>query len=59
MLLLLPKCPACIAAYLALFAGAGVAGVVAPYLRMMVAVGFLVSGFVVLLHWFRGRVQSR
>lgn len=59
MLLLLPKCPACIAAYLAVFAGAGVAAAIAPYLRMMIALGFVMSGLVVLLHWFRRRTQSR
>jgi len=55
MLLLLPKCPACIAAYLALFAGAGVASAIAPYLRMLVAVGFVVSCVFVALRFRRSQ----
>jgi hypothetical protein len=47
MLLLLPKCPACIAAYLSLWTGLGVANSVAGHLRFAVAGIFLVS-----LMWF-------
>jgi hypothetical protein len=35
MLVLLPKCPACVAAYLAVWTGAGLAAPIAEYLRPM------------------------
>src|SRR5271154_3825317 len=43
LLVLLPKCPMCIAAYLTLWTGAGVAMPVATHLRLMAATLFLVS----------------
>lgn len=43
LLLLLPKCPACMAAYLAVFTGVGLAGPVAEYLRPLMAIIFAVS----------------
>ncbi|HEX7159010.1 MAG TPA: hypothetical protein VF214_08360 [Edaphobacter sp.] len=43
MLLLLPKCPACVAAYLAVWTGAGLAAPVAEYLRPVLAVVFVIS----------------
>lgn len=43
LLVLLPKCPACVAAYLAVFTGAGLAGPVAEYLRPVMAVVFAAS----------------
>jgi hypothetical protein len=43
LLVLLPKCPMCIAAYLALWTGAGVAMQVATYLRPMTAILFCAS----------------
>jgi hypothetical protein len=43
MLLLLPKCPACLAAYLSLWTGLGVANSVAGHLRFAVGGIFLAS----------------
>ena len=48
MLVLLPKCPMCIAAYLAVWTGAGIAVPVAGYLRLVMAAIFVMSlGFLV------------
>jgi hypothetical protein len=47
MVILMPKCPACIAAYLALWMGAGVATSVAGHLRFVMAGVFFAS-----LIWF-------
>ena len=43
LLVLLPKCPMCIAAYLTLWTGAGVAMPIATHLRLMAATLFFVS----------------
>ncbi len=43
MLLLLPKCPACVAAYVAIGIGAGLAAPVAEYLRPLMAAVFAAS----------------
>jgi hypothetical protein len=43
LLVLLPKCPMCIAAYLTLWTGAGVAMQVATHLRPMAATLFCAS----------------
>jgi hypothetical protein len=43
MLVLLPKCPACIAAYLAVWTGAGLAAPIAGHLRVVMAVIFVAS----------------
>lgn len=43
MLVLLPKCPACVAAYLAVWTGAGLAAPVAEYLRPLLSVVFAAS----------------
>ena len=43
LLVLLPKCPMCIAAYLTLWTGASVAMSVATYLRPMLAILFFAS----------------
>ena len=43
MLLLLPKCPVCIAAYLAVWTGAGAAMPIAGHLRFVLAAIFVVS----------------
>ena len=43
MLLLLPKCPVCIAAYLAVWTGVGIAAPIAGHLRSVMAVIFVMS----------------
>lgn len=43
MLVLLPKCPMCIAAYLAVWTGAGMATPIAGHLRFLMAAIFVVS----------------
>ena len=43
MLLLLPKCPVCIAAYLTVWIGAGIAAPIAGHLRFAMAAIFVVS----------------
>jgi hypothetical protein len=43
LLVLLPKCPMCIAAYLTLWTGASIAMPVAMHLRSMVAILFVAS----------------
>ena len=51
LLVLLPKCPMCIAAYLALWTGAGVAMPIAMHLRPMTAVLFMASVFLLGFRW--------
>jgi hypothetical protein len=51
LLVLLPKCPMCIAAYLTLWTGASVAMPVAMHLRPMMAILFLASVFLLGLRW--------
>lgn len=55
MLLLVPKCPACVAAYLAVWTGAGLAAPVAEYLRPVLAAVFAVS----LIYLVVGRLMGR
>lgn len=51
MLVLLPKCPMCIAAYLGVWMGAGIAAPVAGHLRFAMAVIFVGSlGFALVRH---------
>jgi hypothetical protein len=51
LLVLLPKCPMCIAAYLTLWTGAGVAMPIAMHLRPMMAILFLASLFLLGFRW--------
>jgi hypothetical protein len=55
MLLLLPKCPACVAAWLAVWTGAGLAAPVAEYLRPVLLVIFVASVIHLVAARFRGR----
>jgi hypothetical protein len=55
MLLLLPKCPACVAAYVAVWTGAGLAAPVAEYLRPVLAVIFVASVICLVAGRFMGR----
>jgi|ERR1700761_1629920 hypothetical protein len=57
MLILLPKCPACIAAYLSLWTGLGVATTVAGHLRFLVAGVFSASLVWVVLQRLLARRQ--
>jgi hypothetical protein len=43
MLVLLPKCPMCIAAYIAMVTGAGIATPIAGHLRFVMAIIFVAS----------------
>ena len=52
MLLLLPKCPVCIAAYLAVWTGAGIAAPIAGHLRFVMAVIFVVTFCFLLVRHF-------
>lgn len=56
LLVLLPKCPMCIAAYLTLWTGASVAMPIATHLRPMMAILFLAS---ILLLGFRWALRTR
>jgi hypothetical protein len=58
LLVLLPKCPMCIAAYLTLWTGATVAMPVATYLRPMMAILFLASAFLLAVRWAAVRTGS-
>ena len=58
LLVLLPKCPMCIAAYLTLWTGAGVAMPIAMHLRPMMAILFLASLFLLGFRW-TGRMRSQ
>ncbi len=55
MLLLLPKCPACVAAYLAVFTGAGLAAPMAGYVRPLLLMTFAASMVLLLADWIAGR----
>jgi|SRR5579859_2745320 len=59
MLVLLPKCPMCIAAYLTLWTGASVAMPIATHLRPMMAILFLASLFLLGFRWAAVRMRSR
>ena len=58
LLVLLPKCPMCIAAYLALWTGAGVAMPVATYLRPISATLFCASALFLVARFVAVRVRS-
>jgi hypothetical protein len=58
MLVLLPKCPMCIAAYLTLWTGAGVAMPVATHLRPMAATLFFVSALFLAVRLVAVRTRS-
>jgi hypothetical protein len=54
MLVLLPKCPVCIAAYLAVWTGAGIAAPIAGHLRLaMVAIFFASLAFLVVRRFLK------
>lgn len=55
LLVLLPKCPMCIAAYLAVWAGASVAMPVAMHMRVAVEIVFAASLLFILARWMKAR----
>jgi hypothetical protein len=57
MLVLLPKCPMCLAAYLAVWTGAGIAVPVAGYLRFVMAAIFVVSLSFLVVRRFRVKME--
>jgi acyl-CoA synthetase (AMP-forming)/AMP-acid ligase II len=59
LLVLLPKCPMCIAAYLALWTGASVAMPIATYVRPVTALLFLASVSLLGLRWAAVRLRAR
>jgi hypothetical protein len=59
LLVLLPKCPMCIAAYLTLWTGASMAMPVATHLRPMMAILFLASAFLLAVRWAAARTVRR
>ena len=58
LLVLVPKCPMCIAAYLTLWTGAGVAMPVATHLRPMLAILFLASALLLATRWAAVRTRA-
>ena len=59
LLILLPKCPMCIAAYLTLWTGAGVAMSVAMHLRPMLEILFIASALLLVVRAGRhGRAEK-
>jgi hypothetical protein len=58
LLVLLPKCPMCIAAYLTLWTGAGVAMPVATHLRPLAATLFIVSALFLAVRLVAVRTRS-
>ncbi len=58
LLVLLPKCPMCIAAYLTLWTGAGVAMHFATYLRPMAAILFCTSALFLAARFVAVRARS-
>lgn len=58
LLVLMPKCPFCIAAYLALWTGAGVAMPVATHLRSVLEIVFVAWVLLLLGRWMVIRVRA-
>ncbi len=59
LLLLLPKCPLCIAAYLTLFTGASVALPIATRLRPLLEIVFAATAAFLLLRWLAARARPQ
>ena len=59
LLVLLPKCPMCIAAYLTLWTGASVAMPVATHLRPLMAILFVTSVCLLGFRWAGVRTRSK
>ena len=55
LLLLVPKCPMCVAAYLALWTGASVATPIATRLRPMLEIAFAASALLLLVRLLLAR----
>jgi hypothetical protein len=59
LLVLLPKCPMCIAAYLTLWTGASIAMPIAMHLRMMAAILFVASACLLGVRWAAGNRRGK
>jgi hypothetical protein len=59
LLVLLPKCPMCIAAYLTLWTGASIAMPVATHLRPLMAILFVASVCLLAVRWAAVRTRSK
>jgi hypothetical protein len=59
LLVLLPKCPLCIAAYLTLFTGASVAVPIAMRLRPLLEIAFAATAAFLLLHLLAVRARPQ
>ena len=57
LLVLLPKCPMCIAAYLTLWTGAGVAMSIATHLGPMLEILFVASVILLVVRWLATRTR--
>jgi hypothetical protein len=59
VLVLIPKCPICVAAYVALFTGVGISVSTARWIQVLMLVVCLGSlGYLVVSYWRRRRVSS-
>lgn len=59
VLVLMPKCPACLAAYVALASGIGLSLPVAAFVRMALVVTCVASLAFLTMRWFCNRLRKK